>query len=347
MKFGLPHLRLDAAQTLRLFPTIRREGLSGAITFDEWWVDPVKLVKANIASAKDHGAEASLQTYVSEFIIQKTNTRRVAGIRIEEAGVLEEMHAPVVINASGPWADRVASLAGLRVPLRLQKGTHLVYQNPIPCLPKDFPIGLLLETDDHERYIFVVSSGQGTLLGPTDLPGGDDPDLISTGKDEIRYLLSSVRPYFADFPDSYDLTTVGARPILAQPGEEKNLSREYDVIDHEMRDGTAGFITVVGGKMSDFRLMAQDAVDLACRKLGKSAPCQTSAWTLDGQAVGDKIKASPPAKAEAHFLRKHPFLRQSHALSFLGLSYARHLVRKILKPRLASYEEFIAHYSSQ
>lgn len=345
MKEGRLHLRLSAAETLRLFPAIKREGLVGAVSFDEWWVDPVALVEANIASAKSHGAEANVRTFVTDLILEG---KRVVGVRVNTGAknTLEEIRAPITINASGPWADRVASMAGLRVPLRLQKGTHLVYSNPIPCLPKGRPIGLILEAEDRERYIFIVASGLETLVGPTDLDGGDDPDGIVTNADEIRYLLASAQRYFSDFPERFNRTTVGARPLLAHAGSGKQASREYEVLDHEIRDGTAGFVTVAGGKMSDFRLMAQDAVDLASRKLGKTASCQTYSWTLDGKPAGSPMPAAPPKEPFSGFLRHHPHLRQWHALSLLGGDFVRHLGRRVLgQVKMATLENFQSHYS--
>jgi glycerol-3-phosphate dehydrogenase len=361
MKEGRPHLRLSAKETLRLFPALKREGLVGAVSFDEWWVDPVALVKANIASAKSHGAEANARTSVTDLILEG---KRVAGVRVKTGdrnsrayaaiqgsqssrseGNPEEIRASITINASGPWADRVASMAGLRVPLRLQKGTHLVYSNPVSCLPRERPIGLILEAEDRERYIFIVASGLETLVGPTDLDGGNDPDRIATDAEEIRYLLASARRYFPDFPERFSRTAVGARPILAHTGSGKHASREYEVLDHEIRDGTAGFVTVAGGKMSDFRLMAQDAVNLACRRLGKAASCQTYSWTLDGKPAVSPTSATAPKELFAGFLRRHPRLRQWHALSHLGVAFVHHLIRRTFEPATpASLEDFQSHY---
>ena len=340
MKGGRPHLRLDSNETRRLFPNLRTEGLVGSVSFDEWWVEPVDLVEANLRSAKRAGAEVFTKTAATQLI--KENDR-VVGILAGD----KELRARLTINAAGPWVDRVASLAGLRVPLRLQKGTHLVYDRTIECLQAEGPIGLLLEAKDRERYVFVVNSGRQTLVGPTDLAGGEDPDRIATDANEIRYLLESVQRYFPDFPERYDRTIVGARPIVAQKGSEKLLSREYEVIDHEKRDRTAGFLSVAGGKMSDFRLMAEDAVDLACAKLGKPAPCRTAELTLDGSAPTAPSRGRPPAKPLARFFRTHPRLRELHSLAHLGAGYARHLGRRAIGSSASgTVEDFRANYSN-
>src|SRR5262249_39699896 len=153
--------------------------------------------------------------------------------------------------------------------------------------PRRVPVGLLLEAADRERYVFVVPSPLGTWVGPTDLPGPPDPDAVRTTPDETEYLLASVRRYFADWPAAPDRMIVGSRPILGQPGGEKPLPRASQVFDHEPRDGVPGLTTIGGGKMPDYRVMAEAAVDAACRKLGVAERSRTQTLTLDGRPVGE------------------------------------------------------------
>ncbi|MEQ1919256.1 MAG: hypothetical protein ABL955_08665, partial [Elusimicrobiota bacterium] len=123
-------------------------------------------------------------------------------------------------------------------------------------------------------------------------------------------------------------TIVGSRPILGQPGAEKLLSRDFEVFDHEERDGVPGFLTIGGGKMSDYRVMAEAAVDAACRKIGSSAEGRTHLLTLDGKPVGDIPDWPRPAAGLKNFLRTKPLLRELHALSYLGGGMAAHLARR-------------------
>lgn len=316
MKYGRPHLRLSAEAAARLVPGLSREGLLGALVFDEWWVDAQALAARTLDSARAAGAEALLGARVDGLIVEGG---RVAGAR--SGG--RELRAKVVLNAAGPWVDQVASLAGARLPLRLMKGTHLVYRNPALV-----PVGLLLEAEDRDRYVFVVPSPLGTWVGPTDLPGPSDPDQARSTDEEIGYLSRSVRRYFPSWPSSYDGTVVGSRPILGQPGREKLLSRDFEVFDHESRDGLGGLVTVGGGKMSDYRVMAEAAVDAACRKLGVSAPCATHLRTLSGAPIGEIPAWPQPDPALKRFLRERPRLRELHALAHLGWGLARHLARR-------------------
>ena len=225
MKGGLPHLRFNAHETLRLVPGLAPKGLLGSLSFDEWWVDPVALVEANLDSARRHGAEVKTGTMVAGMLLRNG---RVTGVVADGKNI----EAKVVVNAAGPWIDKISSLAGARIPLRLRKGTHLVYERPLT------PVGLLLEAVDRGRYVFVLPHKDGTLIGPTDLPSPDDPDSITTGEDEKKYLYDSVRRYLPDLKPDYARTIVGARPILGQAGNEKLLSREFEVFDHQARDGS-------------------------------------------------------------------------------------------------------------
>ena len=138
---------------------------------------------------------------------------------------------------------------------------------------------------------------------------------------------------------------VGSRPILDAGGDEKLLSRGFEVFDHEARDGVAGLVTVGGGKMSDFRLMAEAATDLVCRKLGVDAPCRTHLETLSGQPVAETPGFRMPSKGLQEFLKRRPRLRELNALSNLGWSLARHWAgRACLGRRLTDADGLAAHF---
>ena len=334
MKYGRPHLRLTAEAALRLVPGLEPEGLKGALVFDEWWVDAQALAERTLDSARAAGAEV-LTDSPAESLLR--DGARVTGVRA--AG--RDLPARVVVNAAGPWLDKVSSMAGARLPLRLMKGTHLVYRDP-----RLTPVGLLLEAEDKSRYVFVVPSPLGTWVGPTDLPGPSDPDLLRTDETEISYLTRSVRRYFARWPERHDSTIVGARPILGQPGGEKLLSRDYEIFDHEARDGVPGLVSIGGGKMSDYRVMAESAIDLACRKLGSSARCRTHELTLEGGPVGDIPQWPRPSAKLKRFLRTRPRLRELHALAHLGAAFALHLGRRCAGLAAATDEaEFAKRYA--
>lgn len=334
MKYGRPHLRLTPEAALRVVPGLAREGLLGALAFDEWWVDAQALAGRTLDSAKAAGAQALSHAPVERVIVEGGRVvGAVAGGR--------EHRAKLTLNCAGPWVDKVARMAGTSMPLRLMKGTHLIYKDKALS-----PVGLLLEAEDRERYVFVVPSPLGTWVGPTDLPGPADPDQVRTTEDEVGYLSRSVKRYFAKWPAAHDSTIVGSRPILGQPGGEKNLSRDFEVFDHETRDGLGGFLTIGGGKMSDYRVMAEAGVDLACRKLGVDKPCVTHLTTLAGAPVGDIPDFPHPDPGLKRFLRDRPLLREGYALAHLGAGLARHAARRLTgSAGPVGAEEFARRYA--
>lgn len=333
-KEGRPHLRVTAGAVRQLFPSLRAEGLRGGVLFDEWWVDPVALVNANLESARRAGAEVRRETAVTGLA---RAGRAVTGVRLGENVV----SARLVINAGGPWVDRIARWAEIDVPLRRRRGTHLLYRRPLNLSP--FPMGLLLEAVDRERYVFVVPGADGTtLLGPTDVEAPEGPDALAASSEEKTYLLQSARRYFSDFPERFDAVSVGARPILGQGGSEKRLSREFEIFDHGGRDGAPGFLTVAGGKMSDYRLMAEAAGDVAVSLLGDFRPSRTAAETLAGAPVPGGASAPPPPAFVKRFLRRHPRLREAHAWGHLAVNYLRHWGRR--GTAADSLETVRAHY---
>jgi glycerol-3-phosphate dehydrogenase len=339
MKYGLTHQRLSADTVRRIFPALSIDGLLGGVVFDEWWVDPEALVKANLESALRSGGDVWTGAEATA-LLRKDGLVSGAAIRRSD-GSVEDVSARLVVNAAGPWVDRVSSLAGLKVPLRLRQGTHLVY-GTLPFLSAaGRPVGLLLEAEDRGRYVFVLPTAGTTLVGPTDVATDRSPDDLRPTEEEKRYLLSSVRRYFPAFPDRYDRTLVGARPILGQAASEKLLSREFEVFDHGL-EGAPGFLTVAGGKMSDFRLMGEAVGNAVTRLLGRSSPCLSHRILPDGSPLPSLPEDPRPSPFLKRFLRRHPRLREAHALAYLGGGLLRHA----LHPRReASLEEFLRHYA--
>ncbi|MDE1976758.1 MAG: FAD-dependent oxidoreductase [Elusimicrobia bacterium] len=331
MKSGKAHLRVSARAALDLVPGLKPEGLVGGVLFDEWWVDPLKLVDKNLDSARRHGARVETGAAVERLVLEGGAVRGI----LTRGG---EIKADLVINAAGPWVGRVAAMAGAEIPLRLRKGTHLVYNRRV------VPVGLLLEAVEKGRYIFAVPFDDGTLVGPTDVDAGDDPSKIETSSDEVESLSKTARFYLSGLPERHDSTIVGARPILGRGKDERLLSRQYEVFDHESRDGVSGFLTIGGGKMSDFRAMAEAVTDAAGVKLGRTASCRASAETLDGRPVGNIPEFPKPVAVLKRIFRTRPRLRQMHALAYLAAGYLRHWRIKKHREVMDSASNILSYY---
>ena len=273
LKKAHPHRRLTAEEALQAEPGLT-DDLIGAVTMEEWGVDPYRLVYANVDDAVAHGARALNHTKVTDLVRDGGN---VIGVRYRGSdGAMSEARARVVVNATGPWSPQTSALAGLNVQLRPAKGIHIVYPHRI----SNFSISA--ESVDG-RDLLMVSHAGFTLLGTTDDDFYGDLDSVDVLEDEVDYLLQAFERVFPSIRDYRPVrTTTGVRPTLFKWRRyEDELSRRFEVIDHAA-EGVEGFVTIAGGKLSMYRLMAEQTSDAVCRKLGHQAPCTTATTPLPG-----------------------------------------------------------------
>jgi glycerol-3-phosphate dehydrogenase len=283
LKKAHPHRRLSRSEALQAEPGLTPD-LIGAVTMEEWGVDPHRLVYANVEDAVAHGARALNHTRVVDLI---RDGGKVIGARYRGPdGALSETRARVVVNATGPWSPEVSGMAGVPVQLRPAKGIHIIYPHRI----SNFSISC--ESIDG-RDLLMVSHGGFTLLGTTDDDFYGDLDSVDVLEDEVEYLLQAFERVFPTIRKYRPVrTTTGVRPTLFKWRRyEDELSRRYEVIDHAA-EGVEGFVTIAGGKLSMYRLMAEQTSDAVCRKLGHQAPCTTATRPLPG----NESDVEPPAE---------------------------------------------------
>ena len=273
LKKAHPHVRLTADEARQAEPGLSSDVI-GAVTMEEWGVDPHRLVFANVQDAIAHGARALNHTRVVGLL---RDGGKVIGVRYHGPdGVTTEARARVVVNAAGPWVPEISRMAGAEVQLRPAKGIHIVYPHRI----SNFSISA--ESIDG-RDLLLVSHAGFTLLGTTDDDFYGDLDSVDVLEDEVDYLLQAFERVFPSIRTYRPArTTTGVRPTLFKWRRyEDELSRKYDVIDHAAT-GADGFVTIAGGKLSMYRLMAEQTSDVVCRKLGHQAPCITATTPLPG-----------------------------------------------------------------
>ena len=284
LKGSRPHVRLSGVEARRLEPGLAPEVLA-AVTMEEWGVDPHRLAWANVLDATMSGARALNHARVEGILKDGSN---VIGVRYRAPdGQRVEAVARVVVNAAGPWAPEVAALAGAEVRLRRTKGVHVVYDRRLSSF------ALAAEAVDG-RQVVLVPHGGVTLLGTTDDDYYGDPDSLEVLPEEVDYLLQAMERVLPDIRRHRPVrATAGLRPTLFQwRATEADLSRRFEVVDHARSDGAAGLITIAGGKLSTYRLMAERTADAVCARLGVHARSVTAARPLPG-AAGD-----PPPIAE-------------------------------------------------
>jgi len=273
LKKSHPHTRLTKEEALQVEPGLTPD-MVGAVTMEEWGVDPHRLVFANVQDAVAHGARALNHTQVVELL---RDGGAVIGVRYRTAdGTTSEARARVVVNAAGPWVPEVCRMADTEVQLRPAKGIHIVYPHRIS------KFAISAESIDG-RDLLMVSHAGFTLLGTTDDDFYGDLDSIDVLADEVEYVLQAFERVFPSIRQFRPVrTTAGVRPTLFKWRRyEDELSRRYQIFDHGA-DGVEGFVTIAGGKLSMYRLMAEETSDAVCRKLGHQAACTTASTPLPG-----------------------------------------------------------------
>lgn len=302
LKKSHPHRRLGAEEARQVEPGLSPD-VVGAVTMEEWGIDPHRLVWANVQDAIAHGAKAMNHARVTELI---RDGGRVIGVRYRTAdGAGAEARAKVVVNATGPWSPQLGEMAGVEVHLRPAKGVHIVYPHRI----SNFSISA--ESVDG-RDLLMVAHGGFTLLGTTDDDFYGDLDAVDVLEDEVEYLLQAFERVFPSIRRYRAVrTTAGVRPTLFKwRAYEDVLSRRYEVIDHQ-RAGADGLITITGGKLSMYRLMAEETADAVCRQLGVDAKSTTATRPLPGNesdlepAADLAARCGVPALAVARLQSRH------------------------------------------
>ena len=274
-KDTLPRPRqISATEALQMAPPLRKAGLRGAMLgWDGQLEDDARLVATVARTAASYGAD--LRTHAR--VLSATGT--AVSLRDELTGDALEVTARTVINATGVWAADLVD----EIKLRPSRGTHLVLRaESMPGLRAAVFAPVPGETN---RFVLVLPQPDGTAyVGLTDEPAdGPVPDVPEPTEPEIGFLLDVVSAAFerplhrSDVVGAY----AGLRPLLdAGPGETADLSRK-----HATLVSRSGVVTIVGGKLTTYRRMAEDAVDAALAHAGIDAgECRTRALPLLGAA---------------------------------------------------------------
>ena len=283
-------------KTLAFEPRLNRDGLTGsALFYDHQILMPERLVMENIIGARQAGA--AVLNYVRAEKIEETNI----GITVTAWDVLADrahvFRSRVLINASGPWIDSVRRAGNIdsRKIIFPTKGIHLV-------LPKLTEQALFVTSKDG-RMFFIIPLDQWSLIGTTDTKYEESLDEVHANRDDVDYLITESRrvlPGLNITRESILYTYAGIRPLAFSGTSESKISRKHRVI----REGsTRRVITIAGGKLTTYRTMAKDAVDAACKVLGRNAPCVTDQRPFPGglhREYDDYLKEALPDMAARH-----------------------------------------------
>ena len=272
---------LGRNETLAAEPALDPDGLTGAWRFYDAQVPLVeRLVIENIVDAAGHGALVLNHARATSYLREGD---RIGGAVVHDkiADADLELHARLTINATGPWLDRtIAPLRRTAKPLlRLTKGIHIV-------TPRATQQAHVLFARRDGRLFFVVPWLDSTIVGTTDTDYDGDPADASATEEDVRYLQDEAHRAFPNAPfDEIYFTWAGVRALVREEGvSEGQVSRKHALFDHERRDGIAGVLSVVGGKITAYRSIAEEVTDVATQKLG----------TVANGAIRDSSTASTP-----------------------------------------------------
>jgi glycerol-3-phosphate dehydrogenase len=296
----LPRARfLRAAAVLAEFPALESRGLTGGWRyFDAQMHCPERLALAFVRGAHDLGAAVANYAEVTDLL---ERSGAVEGVAVQDCitGERHEVRGNLVVNATGPWADRLVARRGAAaVRLVRSKGIHLI----VPALHKSDALAM----QTARRHFFVLPWRGHSLLATSDTPYDGDPAVVGTSEADIAELLSAVN---RGLPGArLDRTHVkhfyaGLRPLVADRGvgaaDTYGQSRKAAIVDHGKEEGVAGLLSVLGGKWTTSRHLAEQVVDLAARRLGKGGASLTATTPLPGGAIA-RIRDLRAALRTAH-----------------------------------------------
>jgi glycerol-3-phosphate dehydrogenase len=294
------HRMLSRAEALQREPGLRAEGLRGAAAYyDAQAAYPERLALENALDARRLGAV--VLPYMRVTALERGAPDRITGVALHDElhGVDHLARGALVVNATGPWVDALlehGTPSAVSTPRRLiggTKGSHLVVES-FPGAPRE---AVYAEAQEDRRPYFVVPWNGLYLIGTTDTRYDGDLDDVVATDDEIAYLIDETNrliPGAALTPDRVLYTYAGVRPLPAprsdpaREGDEGAITRSHVIYDHAGRDVPEaerihGLLSIVGGKITTYRRLAEETVDAAVKKLGRKADkCRTHQVPLPG-----------------------------------------------------------------
>ncbi len=271
----LRHRVLSRDEVGRLVPDLQTQGLRTAFLYWDGRTDDVRLTHAVLATARSYGAITVNYAELVGFVRSRGRIRAV-GVADHLTGRTLEVPVRWVVNATGIWAERVASLEGASaVRIRHSKGAHLVLRREAV----EASAALVIPETDDGRLAFLVPWGGRFVLGTTDEAYEGDLDGPPVTSQDAAYLLEHASRYLRRPLRPSDVTAVyaGIRPLVRRSrGSTASLSRDHVVVVD------SGLVTVTGGKLTTYRRMAQDVVDAVARLEGTPRQCSTHRIPLHG-----------------------------------------------------------------
>ncbi len=318
-KRALPiHRHLTRTGMEKAFPDLRHDAAIGAVQYWDGSVDDARLVSTLIRTAASYGAHAASRTEVDRLLTTSGGAVTGAELVDLETGERFDVRARHVINATGVWTEQTEALAGTEGGLRVlaSKGVHIV----VPRARLEGSTGLILQTE--KSVLFIIPWSRYWVIGTTDTPWhGDLQHPVATAAD-IDYVLEHANTVLSRPLTRDDIigTWAGLRPLL-QPGTKQGTNSAKVSREHTVASPAPGLTVIAGGKLTTYRVMAEDAVDFAIGSRAASLPSITRRIPLVGaeglEAVRRQARAIGRRYGWDHGRMDHLFHRYGSLLGEL------------------------------
>ena len=283
---GIPTEVLSGTEARELEPYLAKD-IERAIQVPDGAIDPFRLCVANAADAEEHGARIETHAPVTDVIVEDAQVKGVEvrhesgpGTRTHRTpGETERITAEYVVNATGAWAGQLGAMAGVDIEVRPSKGVMTVMN----CRQVDTVVNRCRPKGDAD---IIVPHETACILGTTD-EEVEDPDDYPEEQWEVDLMIDTLAELVPILKEARTIRSFwGVRPLYEPPGtgttDPTDITRQFFLLDHAERDGLAGMTSIVGGKFTTYRLMAEQISNHVCEQLGVDADCRTAEEPLPG-----------------------------------------------------------------
>lgn len=277
LRAGINAEIIDPAEARVIEPSVNPT-IIGAVRVPDASIDPFTLTTANLLDARRHGAVALTYHEVIGLIVENAS---VIGVELRNnlTGEISEAYAPVTVNAAGIWGTLVAKKAGIEINMFPAKGSLIIFGRRINNM-------VINRCRKPANGDILVPDKIVSMLGTTsDRVPITEIDNMHVTPAEVELLLKEGVKIVPSIARTRILRAyAGVRPLVASDNDPsgRSISRGIVCLDHKERDGMDGFITITGGKLMTYRLMAEKTTDLVCKKLDKIGACTTAILPLPG-----------------------------------------------------------------
>lgn len=297
---GISTVQISPQEACRLEPQLSTRVCS-VYRVPDAAIDGFRLCWQNAASAVAYGG--AFRTYTEVISIDHSNNQ-ITGVTVRNmaTGQIVKIACDYVVNASGSWVGQVAALAGVDVNVKPDRGTLIAFNHRL----SNRVINRLHPPSDADIF---VPHGSITILGTTSV-ATTKPDDFQPNSEEVLKQIKIGKALFEDLAEQRILRAfAGTRPLYSPNADGRNASRNFAIIDHDKLDGLTGMVSITGGKLTTYRLMAEKTVDAVSQHLNITAPCRTAQ---------EPLIPEPPPTVVKEARRLFPAFSVDRAASRLG-----------------------------